>query len=230
MNTEDLDRILKHTLTDHRLSRGERNVLGKTVTEMTDHDPHKLSVVRSRAFEIARQELMGPDAIAVLGWLEDVIKVMATPGTKEPTRSEVFFSPDDDCVGRICGMLATARNTVDICVFTITDDRITDAIADTFHRRVKIRIISDNDKAFDVGSDIDRLRRLGIPLTTDRSSDHMHHKYAVFDQTTLLTGSYNWTRSASNYNQENFLVTDEPQLVRRYLDHFERLWDQLADI
>lgn len=203
-------------------------MLGKTVAQLSGYDAHKLAVIRHRAFEIARDALIGPDAIAVIGWLEDVVKVLSIPQSDDATRAEAYFSPNDDCVGRICGLFATARSKVDICVFTITDDRITDVIAEAHQRRVRIRIISDDEKAFDAGSDIDRLKRMGIPLHTDRTSDHMHHKFAIFDDTTLLTGGYNWTRSAANHNEENFIVTDEVQLVRRFRQHFETLWTQLA--
>ena len=56
----------------------------------------------------------------------------------------------------------------------------------------------------------------------------MHHKYAVFDQKTTLTGSYNWTRSADKHNDENFLITGEASINRAYLGHFDRLWDALG--
>ena len=53
----------------------------------------------------------------------------------------------------------------------------------------------------------------------------MHHKFAVFDRRILLTGSYNWTRSAAGHNEENLLVTDEAKLVGPYLQRFEKLWE-----
>ena len=55
----------------------------------------------------------------------------------------------------------------------------------------------------------------------------MHHKYAVFDRRCLLTGSYNWTRSAAKNNEENFIITYDPRLVSEFLAAFEELWDEL---
>ena len=89
-----------------------------------------------------------------------------------------------------------------ICVFTITDDRITDNIIDAHGRGVQVRVISDNDKAHDRGSDLSRLRRHGLPVAFDKTPDHMHHKFAVFDSKLLVSGSYNWTRSAADRNEE----------------------------
>ena len=51
---------------------------------------------------------------------------------------------------------------------------------------------------------------------------------ALFDHRLLLNGSYNWTRSAANRNQENFLVTGEPRFVEDFARQFERLWEKFS--
>ena len=38
----------------------------------------------------------------------------------------------------------------------------------------------------------------------------------TFDDRTVLTGSYNWTRSAADYNKENFLVTPDDSLIQSF--------------
>ena len=134
------------------------------------------------------------------------------------------FSPDDNCVGKISDLFAQARSSVDICVFTITDNRIVEAIEKAHRRRVQIRVISDDDKAMDAGSDIERLDRSGISVRMDKSEHHMHHKFAIFDKRQLLSGSYNWTRSAALNNDENFLVTSDPELLKAYTRMFDKLW------
>ena len=78
---------------------------------------------------------------------------------------------------------------------------------------MKLRIITDNEKAYDAGSDVTRFQDAKIPLRVDDTPFHMHHKFAVFDREILLTGSYNWTRSAARYNEENLIVTEDPRLV-----------------
>ena len=112
-------------------------------------------------------------------------------------------------------------------VFTITDDRISGALAAAHQRGVKVRIVTDDEKAQDLGSDIQTLHRAGIPVVTDQGADHMHHKFAIFDARQLLTGSFNWTRSASERNLENFVVTNDAGLLRSFQKEFERLWTDL---
>ncbi|TAK19177.1 MAG: DUF1669 domain-containing protein [Myxococcaceae bacterium] len=140
----------------------------------------------------------------------------------------VAFSPGEDCLDAIRDEFARARRKVDVCVFTITDDRIRAAMLDARRRGVEIRVISDNDKAMDEGSDIEPLRRAGIEVRVDQTEAHMHHKFALYDDARLLSGSYNWTRSAANYNQENLIVTSDRAIVERFGSEFERLWSDFS--
>ncbi|HHO49381.1 MAG TPA: hypothetical protein ENK18_00555, partial [Deltaproteobacteria bacterium] len=45
---------------------------------------------------------------------------------------------------------------------------------------------------------------------------------------TLVTGSYNWTRGADLNNRENFLITEDPSLVRAFSEAFEAMWSELG--
>jgi phosphatidylserine/phosphatidylglycerophosphate/cardiolipin synthase-like enzyme len=72
------------------------------------------------------------------------------------------------------------------------------------------------------------LRGAGIALKVDDTEHHMHHKFALVDGTTLLNGSYNWTRSAGAFNEENLVVTSEAGLVQAFARQFTQLWDALG--
>jgi len=54
----------------------------------------------------------------------------------------------------------------------------------------------------------------------------MHNKFAVIDGKIVLTGSYNWTASASERNDENLLVIDDEEIVQRYVEYFNTLWEE----
>jgi cardiolipin hydrolase len=227
MDTDALDAMLARTLDDRALSRGERRALG-AVLEDLGLDERGRAIVRARAFEAARAALDDDRAREVIGWLEEVIRLSL--GGQGPSRggvAEAYFSPGGGCLERIVGLFRSCA-TADVCVFTIADDRIARAIRDAHERGAAIRIVTDDEKADDPGSDVHALARAGIPVAVDRSPAHMHHKFAIFDRRTLVTGSYNWTRSASERNQENFAVLDDPRLVAAYAAEFERLFRRFA--
>jgi len=228
MDLEQIDKILRHTLSDAKMSRGEKRVL-KQIVEESGADEADLAVFRSRAFDIAREQLENHSDRATIDWLEDAVRVLsALPPSDGPRPSEAYFTPGSDGPTKIAGLIVFARKTIDICVFTITDDRVSDAIYEAHQQGTKIRIISDNDKAFDPGSDIERLQRRGIDVRVDTNEYHMHHKFAVFDNATTLTGSYNWTRSAAERNAENFIISYDCKLANRFTTEFNRLWNEFG--
>lgn len=227
MDVKAVDAMLLATLEDHKLSRGEKHALSEVVADQRlDHDG--LAFWRHRAFDLARQELETEDDKQVIDWLEGVVKLLGADEGDSPTMARVCFSPGPECLQAILGQLSRARRAVDICVFTITDNRLRDAILEADRRGVRLRIITDQNKAEDTGSDVWDLDDAGISVRVDQSKHHMHHKFAVFDGATAVTGSYNWTRSAAEYNQENVLITDDPRLVDPYREMFDRFWSRLG--
>jgi phosphatidylserine/phosphatidylglycerophosphate/cardiolipin synthase-like enzyme len=229
MTQAEIDALLTRTFSDRRLSGNERRVLGELLEE-SGADEQKLGFVRHRAFELARSAVIDPAAAQVLDWLEEVVKTLQPRPRKEEkeTQVEAHFGPGEDCPACIIRLFNAARRKVDVCVFTITHDRISSAILAAHRRGVTVRIITDNEKAFDLGSDIERLEQGGIPLRFDRTPFHMHHKYAIVDDERVLTGSYNWTRSAAESNMENLIVSSDPRLVHAFARNFEHAWQTLA--
>jgi len=51
----------------------------------------------------------------------------------------------------------------------------------------------------------------------------MHHKYAVIDRKTVITGSFNWTGNGEYPNKENVLILESPTLAARYLQNFDTI-------
>lgn len=220
MHAQEFETILKQTLEDGRVSRSEAKAMRAIATETV---PDQLPAFRSRVFALARTAIDEYQPGQVIDWMEAALKAL-TPTAQVSHRADVYFSPGEDCRNAIIGLLRSARKTIDLCVFTITDNAVSKEIYEASRRGVKIRLITDNDKAGDRGSDIEDLERAGVPVRIDRTEDHMHHKFAVFDGKTMLTGSYNWTRSAFTRNQENVVISDDPRLVRQFQAEFDQLW------
>ncbi|KAF9201254.1 hypothetical protein BGZ49_008483 [Haplosporangium sp. Z 27] len=140
----------------------------------------------------------------------------------------VFF-PSEQSFQNLVKTLDGAKKSMDICVYTITDDHLASAIIRAHQRGVKVRIISDNDKAGDLGSDINRLRDSnGIPARVDKSTSFMHHKFAIIDDALVINGSYNWTKGARFDNRENLTLTNAPKAVQGFKAEFEKLWAEFA--
>jgi phosphatidylserine/phosphatidylglycerophosphate/cardiolipin synthase-like enzyme len=224
-----LAEVLRATLADGRMSRSERQALEQVLADVAG-DVHALRAVRGLAFDLARDELGAGSAAQVLEWLEDVVRVLNQQRDRQrPVGvAEALFTPGLACVRRLTRLIERSRTCLDVCVFTITDDRISGALMEAHDRGVRVRVISDDAKALDPGSDIARIGDGGVAVRVDHSEAHMHHKFAIFDRSLLATGSFNWTRSASEGNHENLVVVDHPRLLQRFIAEFERLWQALG--
>lgn len=219
---DTLSTLMEDSIADERLQTQEKNHFEQALisAELKEEDIRRL---RNQAFDLAQQKLTADNGKNLLKWLEKLVRTLdkARPQMAPATGR---FSPGQECLQHIVHYVNNARATLDICVFTITDNRIGSVIVDAAERGVAVRIISDNDKAHDKGSDIHHFQAQGIPVRLDRTPNHMHHKYAVIDGRYLINGSFNWTRSATDHNHENIVVHQEPGIIAVFQERFNDLW------
>jgi len=227
MDFNRLDQQLRDSLADLRLSNEERDELRQLGSELNQD---QVRFMRNRAFALARELMREPENVEqALKWLEQVIKTLDSVGSAPRVEhASAHFSPGESCRRKIRELCRQARKSVEICVYTISDDQLSEEVLACHERGIAVRVITDNEKQFDVGSDIQWLRDRGVPLRIDAGPYHMHHKFALFDGRLLLNGSFNWTRSATTSNEENLLVIDHPQLLAAYSREFEALWARYA--
>lgn len=226
-DTLALEQELLHYLQDDQLSKTESRDMKAALMDLPNED---INFLRNRLFELARDRISSgtPDHMSIVRWLDRCSKAIDGVFCSRHSQHTAYFTPGGDCLDQIIARLNSARNHVDICVFTISDNRLSNTIEDAFKRGIKIRIISDNDKQHDTGSDVGRLMNQGIPTRFDCTPNHMHHKFCLIDGLTLINGSFNWTRSATERNQENVVISQDSDLVAQFQQQFESLWETYA--
>jgi phosphatidylserine/phosphatidylglycerophosphate/cardiolipin synthase-like enzyme len=180
--------------------------------------------LRSRLFNEAKKIQLKSPHNDVLDWLHECFNQIDRHTFRF---HHVYFSPGFDILDNLRDLISQSKNTLDLCVFSITDERLTRAIEGAHKYGVKIRIITDDMKALDNGSKIKMLKQLGIPIKIDHSRFHMHNKFGIIDNRIAFTGSFNWTKTASRANQENLLVTTNHSIVEQYEKEYEKLWKEM---
>lgn len=217
---DELLAYLKSSIADEVFSKDEKRTFKSLVQEKL-LDQNQLNFLRSRIYELANEKISPTNYQFILEWIKTANSALTTPPAET---TEVFFSPGDACRNVITRQIDAATTRLNICVFTISDDSITKSLLTAHKRGVQIKLITDNDKSLDVGSDIEQLARAGIAVKMDTTPNHMHNKFMVADQSSLITGSYNWTLSAARYNHENILITREAGVIKSFTKEFEQLW------
>ena len=139
---------------------------------------------------------------------------------------DVYFSPSKSCESQILSAISQAQTTIDAAVYTFTHKQIAKALYQAHERGVNIRLLTDKKQSDYYASVIPSLFRKGIPIKVNTEYNIEHNKFAIFDKKKLITGSYNWTFSASNYNSENCMViTQENKILTAFQERFNELWN-----
>jgi competence ComEA-like helix-hairpin-helix protein len=140
-------------------------------------------------------------------------------------KTEVYFSLYDDPEAVIINNIATAEEFINIAMYTFTDVEIARAILEARDRGIDIKILLDRSQVKAKYSRSRYFIQNGIEVRISSNNYIMHNKFAVIDNEIVITGSYNWTASAGERNDENLLVIDDNYIVERYYDQFNNLWD-----
>lgn len=218
----------EESLKDYILSRAEKKEL-KIELKNLDLKDNDIQVLKSEIKKMASAKVSGNGNKLILEWMYEANKILSAINTAHPRDvPRVIFSPGEECREAIISQIRFANHKIRVCVFTISDDKISKELIHAHRLGKKVQILTDNEKQFDMGSDIEKFRNEGIPVVIDQTSAHMHHKFALIDNHSAITGSYNWTRSAATSNHENILISKDPVIFKAYEKEFESLWKELG--
>jgi phosphatidylserine/phosphatidylglycerophosphate/cardiolipin synthase-like enzyme len=139
-------------------------------------------------------------------------------------KTEVYFSLSDNPQKEIIENINQAQAFINIAMYTFTDKEIAASLIDAQERGVKVRVYLDRSQIGSTYSISRLLVQNGIKVRISSNNYIMHHKFAIIDNHLLLTGSYNWTSSANNRNDENLMVIDDPEIIEIFQHQFVNLW------
>ena len=150
---------------------------------------------------------------------------------KLSSQSRVVFAPEERPRDQLIALLDNAKKKIYAAIFLITDKKIAEGLIRAKKRGIDVQVVTDQGSLAMKHNKIELLKEHHIdlflfkPLRLDQGQDGplMHNKYALIDDK-VWSGSFNWTRSASERNSENALIiSEEKELCRRYAAHFETL-------
>jgi len=139
----------------------------------------------------------------------------------------VYFSPDDGVEDEILTLIQSARESIIFMAFSFTSDPLAEAILDAAHAGIKVQGVMDKEQALtNTGGEYSHFIDSGLDVRLDNNPDKMHHKVIIIDNEILITGSYNFSKSADTRNDENLLIIRDPSAIAAYLDEFNQLFNK----
>ena len=139
---------------------------------------------------------------------------------------ENIFEAEGDARTQMIRLIKDAKSSLDVMAFVFTDDDIASAIVARYRAGVPVRIVVETRNIGATGSDVAAFQQAGIDVLPDGNPYMMHHKVIIIDQAIVVTGSYNFSSNAANYNDENVLILHDTGIAGQYTAEFERVYAQ----
>jgi phosphatidylserine/phosphatidylglycerophosphate/cardiolipin synthase-like enzyme len=166
-------------------------------------------------------------------FLDDKFGTDVVPETPNPdfsidgTHVEVYYSPDDGVASRVYDILTEAEKSIYFLAFSFTSDDLGQIIRTQAENGLDVAGVMDADQVkSNIGTEYDPFKQAGLKVFVDGNKGLMHHKTMIIDDRVVITGSYNFTRSAETRNDENLVVLYNPAIANFYMEEFNRIYNQ----
>lgn len=128
-------------------------------------------------------------------------------------------------------VINNAKSSLDVAIYSFTDTKIAQALIAAKNRGVSVRVMSDEKSSLEVSQNavLLSLKKAGIPVKVNSHSGLMHLKVTIADKSVVTTGSFNYTKSAEDENDEVFVVLDNAQAATDFEKEFNAMWGDGAD-
>lgn len=135
---------------------------------------------------------------------------------------EVCFSAVEDCSSLIVFWISRANKSIHVMIYSFTQDEIGEALAQAVKRGIDVEVVFEKSQLSEY-SELERLKKAGAEVYLDGNPYTMHHKVAVIDDVVVITGSYNWSMSAEERNDENLVILFGENIAKLYESEFQRV-------
>lgn len=139
---------------------------------------------------------------------------------------QLCFTPKGECTDLIAKAIDNAKKSVLVQAYSFTSAPIAKALVNANKRGVSVKVILDKSQFTDKYSSSKFLLNQNIPLWKDAKVAIAHNKVIIIDDTTVITGSFNFTKAAQEKNAENVMLISHADVAKKYTQNWnERLKD-----
>jgi phosphatidylserine/phosphatidylglycerophosphate/cardiolipin synthase-like enzyme len=140
---------------------------------------------------------------------------------------DVYFSPHGGCREAIIKEIGNAKTDIYVQAYSFTSAPIAKALfLSAFKKGVKVEGILDKSQRTAKYSSATFLANVKIPTYTDDKHAIAHNKIIIIDGSTVITGSFNFTKAGEERNAENLLVIRSKDLAKLYMDNWTKHKEQ----
>ena len=142
---------------------------------------------------------------------------------------QVYFSPEDDVMNRIIPIVRGAQSSIRFLAFSFTDYPLAQAMIDRAGRGVDVAGVYEKVGSETESSELRTFFCAKVPARQDGNPRFLHDKLIIVDNRYVITGSFNFSTNATESNDENVIIIDNPDIANLYMQEFGRIWNIATD-
>ena len=142
---------------------------------------------------------------------------------------ENYFAPEKEVAPIIGDLVNSAQNEILFMAFSFTIDLIGEPMLDRAEEGVVVRGVFETTGSETIYSYYGELLDAGlgnVQVRQDGNGRIMHHKVIIIDRQTVIFGSFNFSNSANDSNDESIVVVHDPTFTSFFVEEFEAVWDE----
>ncbi|HKJ38113.1 MAG TPA: phospholipase D-like domain-containing protein, partial [Anaerolineales bacterium] len=150
--------------------------------------------------------------------------------TLDGTRIDTYFSPDDHVLTAIYSLLSEADESIYFLAFSFTSNELGEIVRTQADAGLDIKGVMDREQvASNTGTEFDPFRQAGLEVRIDGNDGQMHHKVFIVDEEIVVMGSYNFSRSAEERNDENIVIIYNEDIAKFFVEEFKRVFERAVE-
>lgn len=143
-------------------------------------------------------------------------------------KMSTYFSPDDDTQKVFLDFIQRTKSHLRIAIYGLHLPPLIDDLIKLHQNGVDVSLVVDHTQARGTYErpEIQALRTAGVPLLEGTSDKHkiLHHKFAVRDKSVTLSGSWNFSLSASE--EDNYFdIVESSDRAALFLSKWQEMHD-----
>ena len=168
--------------------------------------------------EMFEDNMFGPNVVA---------KTPNPTVTIDDTRIDIYFSPDDGVLSALASLLSSAQESIHFLAFSFTSNDLGVIVREKAEAGLTIAGVMDQEQvSSNQGTEYDPFKQADLDVRIDGNAGQMHHKVFIVDEKIVVLGSYNFSQSAEERNDENIIIVYNAVIAEQFMLEFERVQSQ----
>lgn len=143
----------------------------------------------------------------------------------------IIFAPEADEIAALKESIQAAQSSIRFMSFVFSLDELAEAMLEKMaDPDFVLRGVFEERNSLASWSQLPALVCAGAQARLDGNRYILHHKVIIIDDDVVITGSFNFSNSAAQKNDENIVIIRDQVIASLYLEEWRQIWDSAREV